>query len=135
MIIGAHRFPRQDSVVYGKDAAEAVADLAQRYNAKRLFILSTRSLADPAAKLQQAIGPICLGLHPAIAAHSPRADVIAAAAAAREAQADLLIAFGGGSVIDATKLIQFCLWANLTESQQLDPWRLGRGEDRKDPAT
>ncbi len=135
MIIGAHRFPRQDSVVYGKDAAEAVADLAQRYGARRLFILSTRSLAEAANKLAQAIGPICVGVHTAIAAHSPRTDVIAAAAAAREAKADLLIAFGGGSVIDATKLIQFCLWANLTEPQHLDPWRLGRGEDRKDPAT
>jgi maleylacetate reductase len=135
MIIGAYRFPRQDAVVYGKDAAEAVADLAARYNAKRLFILSTRSLADAAAKLREAIGPICVGVHTAIASHSPRTDVIAAAAAAREAKADLLVAFGGGSVIDATKLVQFCLWANLTEPQQLDPWRLGRGEDRKDPAT
>ena len=135
MIVGAHRFPRQDSVVYGKDAAEAVADLAQRYGAKRLFILSTKSLADAAAKLSQAIGPICVGVYTSIAAHSPRTDVLAATAAVREAKADLLIAFGGGSVIDASKLIQFCLWANLTEPQHLDPWRLGRGEDRKDPAT
>jgi len=135
MIIGAYRFPRQDAVVYGKDAAEAAADLAARYNAKRLFILSTRSLAGAAAKLQEAIGPICVGVYTDIAAHSPRTDVIAAAAAARDAKADLLVAFGGGSVIDATKLIQFCLWANLTEPQQLDPWRLGRGEERKDPAT
>src|SRR5262245_27735899 len=111
MIIGQHRFPRQDSVVYGKDAAEGIAELAQRYNAKRIFLFSTKSLADAAAKLQQAVGPICVGVYTAIAAHSPRTDVIAAAAAAREAKADLLIAFGGGSVIDATKLIQFCLWA------------------------
>src|SRR5262249_46447250 len=65
---------------------------------------------------------------------SPRSDVIAGAQAARQTKADLLVALGGGSVIDATKLMQLCLWANLTETQQLGPYRLGRGDDRKDPS-
>ena len=68
-----------------------------------------------------------------IAAHSPRTDVIAGANAAREARADLLVAFGGGSVIDATKLMQLCLWwAGIKRPEDLGPWRLGHGEDRRD---
>ncbi len=133
MITGAYRFPRQDTVIYGRPAHEAVIELARRYNAKRLFIFTTRSLAsNAAAKLTADLGPLCVGTFSAIASHSPRTDVIAGALAAREAKADLLIALGGGSVIDATKLIQLCLWADLYEARQLSPYRMGRGEDRKD---
>ncbi|RYG35916.1 MAG: iron-containing alcohol dehydrogenase [Burkholderiales bacterium] len=133
MITGAYRFPRQDAVIYGRPAHEAVIDLATRYNAKRLFILTTRSLASTAAtKLASDLGPLCVGTFSAIASHSPRSDVIAGAIAARETKADLLVALGGGSVIDAAKLIQLCLWADLTSTSQLSPYRMGRGEDRKD---
>jgi maleylacetate reductase len=133
MITGAYRFPRQDTVIYGRPAHEAVIDLARRYNAQRLFILTTRSLSSTlAAKLAADLGPLCAGTFSAIASHSPRTDVIAGALAAREAKADLLIALGGGSVIDATKLIQLCLWADLFKADQLAPYRMGRGDDRKD---
>ena len=129
-----HRFPRQDAVVYGRPAAEAVAALANRFGATRLMIMSTRSLATAAEKLSDELGILSAGVFSSIAAHSPRTDVVAGANAAHEARADLLVAFGGGSVIDATKLMQLCLWARLTSPEQLGPYRLGRGEDRKNPA-
>ncbi|MFT3721978.1 MAG: iron-containing alcohol dehydrogenase [Hyphomonadaceae bacterium] len=138
MINGAYRFPRQDTVIYGRPAAEAVSDLAKRYGASRVLILTTRSLGGPsglAAKLAGQLGALCVGTFEAIASHSPRADVIAGAEAARHANADLLVALGGGSVIDATKLMQLCLWAGLTQTDELGPYRLGRGDDRKDPRT
>src|SRR6185503_19361933 len=106
MIQGMHRFPRQDAVVYGLPATEAVADLAKRFGASRLMIMSTRSLAEQADKLSEDLGILSAGVFTSIAAHSPRTDVIAGANAACEARADLLVAFGGGSVIDATKLMQ-----------------------------
>jgi maleylacetate reductase len=136
MIAGQHRFPRQDAVVYGRDAAEAVIDLANRYGAKRLFVTSTKSLGGAeglAKKLADELGILGVGVFDSIASHSPREDVLAGAAAARDADADMLVAFGGGSVIDATKLMQLCMWAGFTRSAQLDPYRLGKGEGRKDP--
>jgi maleylacetate reductase len=135
MITGAHRFPRQDTVIYGRPAHEAVLELAKRYKASRIFLLTTRSLgaaAGLAERLASDLGPLCVGVFDAIASHSPRTDVIAGAAAAREAKADLLVALGGGSVIDATKLMQLCLWADLRRTQDLGAFRLGRGADRKD---
>jgi maleylacetate reductase len=134
MITGMHRFPRQDAVVYGRPAAEAVADLARRFGASRLMIMSTRSLAEQADKLSEDLGILSAGVFTSISAHSPRTDVIAGANAAREARADLLVAFGGGSVIDATKLMQLCLWAHLKSPEQVGAYRLGRGADRKDPS-
>ncbi len=138
MIAGMHRFPRQDAVVYGRPAAQAVTDLAKRYGVSRLIIMTTRSLGGPdglAARLAAELGGLSVGVFDAVASHSPRSDVIAGAEAARQSGADMLVAVGGGSVIDATKLMQFCLWAGLKSGDQLDPWRLGRGPDRKDTAS
>ena len=84
MIEGAYRFPRQDTVIYGRPAHEAVVELAKRYNASRLFLLTTRSLggsSGSAAKFAAALGPLCIGTFDAISSHSPRSDVIAGAAA------------------------------------------------------
>ncbi|HEX7885708.1 MAG TPA: iron-containing alcohol dehydrogenase, partial [Phenylobacterium sp.] len=61
--------------------------------------------------------------------------VIAGAAEARRTNADLIVALGGGSVIDATKVMQLCLWAGLEGGEQLDPYRAGRGPDRVDVTT
>jgi maleylacetate reductase len=131
MLSGTHRFPRQDQVTYGRPAAEVVKELAASLGASRLMITTTASLADNlAAKMAADLGGLCVGVFSGIGAHSPREGVIAGAAEARRLDADLLVALGGGSAIDATKVMQLCLWAGLTETEQLDPYRAGRGSDR-----
>jgi maleylacetate reductase len=37
----------------------------------------------------------------------------------------LLVAVGGGSVIDATKVMQLCLWADVRRAEDLDAYRAG----------
>ncbi len=131
MLSGAHRFPRQDQVVYGRPAVEVLRELAGVYGARRLLITTTASLADTlAAQVAGELGELCVGVFSDITAHSPREGVIAGAAEARRLNADLLVALGGGSAIDATKVIQLCLWAGLTRVDHLDPYRAGRGSDR-----
>ncbi len=135
MLTGMHRFPRQDQVTYGRPAAEVVAELAEAWGARRILLTTTRSLADGlAAEFAAALGDLCVGVFAEIGAHSPRAGVIAGAAAARELDADLLVALGGGSVIDATKVMQLALWAGLEAPEALDAYRAGRGPDRVDVA-
>jgi maleylacetate reductase len=136
MLTGTHRFPRQDQVTYGRPAAEVVRELATAFGARRLLLTTTRSLADgPAAALARDLGDLCVGVFSDIGAHSPREGVVAGAAAARRLEADLLVAFGGGSVIDATKVMQLCLWAGVDTVAGLDPYRAGRGPDRVDVAS
>jgi maleylacetate reductase len=76
-------------------------------------------------RIVAALGPRCAGRFAEVRAHSPREDVIAIAAAARAARADLLIAVGGGSVIDATKAAQMCLWLGLDSPDAMEPYRSG----------
>jgi maleylacetate reductase len=135
MLTGTHRFPRQDHVTYGRPAAEVLRELATAWRARRILITTTRSLADSlAAEMAGALGDLCAGVFPGIGAHSPREGVIAGASEARRLDADLLVALGGGSVIDATKVMQLCLWTGLDRTDQLDAYRAGRGPDRVDVA-
>lgn len=133
MLIGTHRFPRQDFVTYGRPAAEVLKELAAGIGAKRLMIVTTRSLAKgAAAQLATDLGEICAGVFAGVPAHSPRESVMIGAESARKVQADLLVALGGGSVIDATKVMQLALWAGLGRPDELDAYRAGRGEGRID---
>jgi len=122
----------QESIVFGQPAGSAVAAEADRYGSKRVFVVSTRSLSHlgngPLQRIVNALGSRHAGTYTAIHAHSPREDVIAASTAARTAQADLLVAVGGGSVIDATKAIQMCLWLGLNSTESLEPYRSGAAE-------
>lgn len=133
MLTGTHRFPRQDQIVYGRPAADVIRELAKAWGASRLLVTTTRSLADGlAAAFAADLGDLCVGVFADIGAHSPREGVIGGATAARTAGADLLVALGGGSVIDATKVMQLALWADLDAVDQLDAYRAGRGPDRVD---
>lgn len=118
-----------ERVVFGKPAAEAVVAEVARYGASRVFVTSTRSLANlqsgPLQRIERALGDRRVGTFTAIGAHSPREDIIAAATDARAAKADLLVAVGGGSVIDATKAMQLCLWLGLETTDALEPYRAG----------
>jgi maleylacetate reductase len=118
-----------ERVVFGQPAGAAVAAEAERHGASRVFVTSTRSLAKladgPLQRIEKSLGARHAGTYSQIASHSPREDVVAGANAARAAKADLLVAVGGGSVIDATKAMQLCLWLGLETTAAMEPYRAG----------
>jgi len=126
---GTFSITAHERIVFGVPAGEAVVAEAERIGARRVFLTSTRSLArkdnGPLQRMEKALGARYAGTYAAIRSHSPREDVVAGARAAREAKADLLVAIGGGSVIDATKGMQLCLWMGLDSSEAMEPYCLG----------
>ena len=135
MLSGTHRNSLQEQVVYGRPAREVLAELAGSFGARRLMITSTASLAGPgglAERLAADLGSACVGVFAGVSAHSPREGVVAGAAEARRLGADLLVAVGGGSVIDATKVMQLALWAGVEAAEALGAYRAGSGPDRVD---
>lgn len=107
-------------VDYESALPEAIAELG----ARRVLLVSNASLGRLTGQftdLRERLGGSCVGLVDSIRAHTPRQDVLQALALARQQQVDLLVAIGGGSVIDACKLLQFCLEREIdTETQLLD---------------
>jgi maleylacetate reductase len=131
---GIFKIQAQERVVFGSAAPEAVAAEADHYGAERVFVTSTKSLAalryGPLQQIEQALGRRHVGTFSAIASHSPREDVLAAANAARAGDTDLLVAVGGGSVVDATKVVQLCLWQNITTPEAMTPFAAGFDRSR-----
>jgi len=118
-------------VLLNADAAESLPALAAEAGANKAMILASGTLSrhtQAVKRIRDALGGRCAGVFDRIGAHTPRQDVMAALEMAQSVQADLLISVGGGSVIDATKTVQFCLNGNiLTDRQLLEYARFGDG--------
>lgn len=138
MTEGFHAFSKQDALVWGKPAAQAIRDHMTAHGLRRAVILTNRSMAhtEYLFELIGQLGPLVVGSYTECAAHSPRESVLNGAAKARAFEADALIAVGGGSVIDAAKLMLGCLWLGLEKHEDVDALRSGayqealKGEQR-----
>ena len=131
MLSGIHGHQDIERVVYGKAAGPAVRAEAERLGARRVFVTTSKSVAQSAllADIVRDLGDLYAGVYAGITAHSPRPCVIEGARLAREAGADLVVAVGGGSVIDATKVMLIALWQGATTVDDLDLYRAGKPKD------
>jgi maleylacetate reductase len=119
-------FTGMERVVFGRPAAEAVVEAAERLDAKRVFILAGATLnrkTDVVRSIAAALGPRYAGTHDDMPAHSPRDAVVACANTAREAGCDLLITVGGGSTTDGGKAVTICLEHDIRKPEELEPFR------------
>jgi len=136
MQAGTHPWLAQQRVHYGQAAAPLLREEVGRAGARRVFVTTTRSLTDGAyvAACVDALGESFVGKFDAIAAHSPREAVIEGAARMRDAGADLVVAIGGGSVIDATKVMLQCVWYGIDNANGLDAIVGGKHAGGTDPS-
>jgi maleylacetate reductase len=135
MLSGIHGHQDIERVVYGKPAGPALRAEAERLGAHRVFVTTSKSVAQSAllAEIIRELGDRYAGVYAGITAHSPRPCVIEGAALARGAKADLIVAVGGGSVIDATKVMLIALWQGAATIDDLDLYRAGRPKEGAAP--
>lgn len=123
MSAGLHRFSRLERVYHGQPAAAVLPGELELLGSQRVFIISNQSLSSSRllSTVRSALGTRLAGSYFGITAHAPRACVFEAAEAARAAGADLLLALGGGSVIDAAKLVALVIRFDYRQVDDLNP--------------
>jgi alcohol dehydrogenase class IV len=114
---GSFSYANPSTIHWGAGCLEQhlLAELERR-KLSRAFVVSTRSVASNPCllgQLQSILGDRLVGSFAAISQHAPASAVAAAVEAARDAEPDALISFGGGSPIDATKAVAFALATDL----------------------
>src|ERR1700730_13613360 len=101
-----------EEVVFGRPAAAAIVGQMERLRSSRAFLMVSGTLnrtTGEIEKIRNALGPRCVGTFDAMPPHHPREAVVAAAGQARDANADLIVTVGGGSITDGAKAVQLCL--------------------------
>jgi alcohol dehydrogenase class IV len=124
---GSHEFLAQDRVVWGRPAAQAAVEEADRRGAGRVFVVTSRTLnrkTDAVAKIVAALGTRHVGTFDECVEHTPRASVIAAAEAARAAGPDLVLTVGGGTAIDTVKVMLIALAHDVRTPEGLGEFHL-----------
>ncbi|WP_027583059.1 iron-containing alcohol dehydrogenase [Bradyrhizobium sp. Ai1a-2] len=120
---GSYQYPSMDSVIYGKPAAEALREEAERLGAKRVYLIVSRTLnstTDEIEKIRKALGDRYAATFDGIPQHTTRDVVVQTAKHAKEAGADLVVAVGGGSVVDAAKIVLMCMEHEIFDPSGLD---------------
>ena len=129
---GIYNFPPMDRVVYGKTCSDAVRGEAERLEANRVFLMVSGTLnrtTDEIERVRLALGTRYGGTYDKVPQHTTRREVAEATAAALDAKADLIVAIGGGSVVDAAKIVLMCMEHGIVDIDGLDGFEVVPGPD------
>ncbi|HVH63455.1 MAG TPA: iron-containing alcohol dehydrogenase [Candidatus Dormibacteraeota bacterium] len=103
---GTYKYASPRVIHWGTGSVSKLPSELDGLNVQRFALITTRSLVDSANRL---------GVEPAtrsvVRQHAPHADIDAAANHASDAKVDGIVSYGGGSAIDAAKIVSVRLGA------------------------
>lgn len=130
--VGEYRFIAQERVIFGRPAAEAIKDEAERRGAKRVFLVASKTLSrttDAVDRIRAALGDKAVGLFDETVAHVPRESVLALAETVRSASPDLIVTIGGGTPVDTVKVMLIALAENIRTVEAFDNYHIRVASD------
>ena len=104
---------------FGTNCITRLREELDKIRSKRPFVVTGHTIAKSTTlidQIEQAAGRKVAGVFGEIRQHTPESDVTSAIAQARSVRADSIISLGGGSPIDATKIIVKELSQNFQET-------------------
>ena len=107
-----HHWPAQQRVHPNARVEIELPRELERLQSKRVLVLSTNTLvgSDVLSRVQAAVGSRLSAVYGGISAHTPAEQVAEVAHAITDCNADLVVAVGGGSVIDGGKAACYAAW-------------------------
>lgn len=93
---------------FGANCITRLREELDRIGSERPFVVTGHTIAKSTTlvdKIEQAAGRKVAGVFGEVRQHTPEGDITSAVARARSAHADSIISLGGGSPIDATKIV------------------------------
>jgi alcohol dehydrogenase class IV len=132
VITGKYTFIQQEQVVFGRPAADAIADVSDELGARRLLFVCSKTLnrrTDAINGIRRRLGERVIGVFDETEEHSPQESVLRAAREIRDAAPDLIVTIGGGSPIDTVKVAQIVLAEGIRTSEELVRYRVQTNPD------
>lgn len=127
MRTGVFEFLAQDRVRFGVAAADGIAAEADARGARRLFVVTGRTLNRRTDAVQRALARVqdrVVGVFDECIEHTPRDTVLALARQLRAGGADLIVSIGGGTVIDTVKVALVCLAEGVDDVDAMGAWHM-----------
>ncbi|CAG2157892.1 hypothetical protein LMG31506_06156 [Cupriavidus yeoncheonensis] len=117
-----YRFTGHERVLHNVSAIETLPDVLSMFGYRRVFVVCSRSIRTKSTfieRLKATLGERIVGLTDEVGEHSPLSNVLKAARQARDADADVIVSVGGGSVMDMCKAMQLCISENAYDRDSL----------------
>lgn len=124
MLEGTFTFPGTEMVHYGPRSLTRLGDVVEALGARRAFAIASRHVPDLEERLREVLGDRFAGVFTDTPMHVPRTAVLAAADAAREAGADLIVSVGGGTHIDCAAGVTLVLATGIARAGDFDAHRV-----------